>query len=252
MKENSLKELLLKEESYAFRGWDFSHLDGRWDNEELPWNYKQIVLNYLKDNMNMLDMGTGGGEFLLTFNHPYDKTSVTEAYVPNILLCKEILAPKGIKVFPILQDNVLVNVPSGYYDIVINRHESYDEKEVKRVLKNSGIFITQQVGAYNNKDLATFFDPNHQDQFPRMTLIQSIKRLEDEGFEILYMNEYYPKIKFNDLGAIAYFAKIIEWEFLNFSVETLFDKFLILNQELNKNGYIESTEHRFIIVAMKP
>ncbi len=251
MKEKELKEYLLKEERFVFNGWNFSHLKGRWDNEELPWNYKQIVLRYLVDDMNMLDMGTGGGEFLLTLNHPYNKTSITEAYEPNIKICKEVLEPKGIIVYPILQDDVLVNVPSEQYDIVINRHESYDEKEVKRVLINNGMFITQQVGAYNNKDLATFFDPSHQDQFPKMTLKQSIKRLEDEGFEILYENEYYPKIKFYDLGAVAYFAKIIKWEFLNFYVETSFDKFLILSNELIKNGYIESTEHRFIIVAVK-
>jgi hypothetical protein len=251
MKEKILKKLLLKEESYAFSGWDFSHLKGRWDNEELTWNYKQIVLSYLNDNLNMLDMGTGGGEFLLTLNHPYNKTSITEAYEPNIKICKEVLEPKGIQVFPILQDDVLINVPSDHYDIVVNRHESYDEKEVKRVLINNGIFITQQVGAFNNKDLATFFDPNHQDQFPKMTLKQTIERLVNEGFEILYTNEHYPKIKFYDLGAVVYFAKVIEWEFKNFSVEASFDKFLILNDELIKNGYIESTEHRLIIVAVK-
>ena len=64
-------------------------------------------------------------------------------------------------------------------------------------------------------------------------------------------NEAYPKIKFYDLGAIAYFAKIIEWEFINFSVKSNIDKFEILEKELEKNGYIESTEHRFIIIARK-
>ena len=43
-------------------------------------------------------MGTGGGELLLSFNHPYDKTSVTEGYEPNIKLCQEVLSPLGIKV----------------------------------------------------------------------------------------------------------------------------------------------------------
>ena len=110
MKEKELKEYLLKEERFVFNGWNFSHLKGRWDNEELPWNYKQIVLRYLVDDMNMLDMGTGGGEFLLTLNHPYNKTSITEAYEPNIKICKEVLEPKGIIVYPILQDDVLVKM----------------------------------------------------------------------------------------------------------------------------------------------
>jgi hypothetical protein len=238
------------QEKQAFSGWDFSYLDGRWESESLPWDYKEIILNYLDKSMNLLDMGTGGGEFLLTLNHPFDKTSVTEGYQPNILICKSKLEPLGIKVYPV-NDNLLVNVPDKKFDIVINRHESYNELELKRVLKEDGIFITQQVGAYNNKDLATFFDPNHTDQAPEMTLNKSISRLEKAGFKIVFKNEYYPTLKFYDLGAIAYLAKIIKWEFLDFSVEKTFDKFLILKNELDKNGYVKSTEHRFIIVANK-
>ena len=48
------KEVLLKylkeEEEKAvssFSGWDFSYLDGRWSDEDLPWDYKEIVLNAL-------------------------------------------------------------------------------------------------------------------------------------------------------------------------------------------------------------
>lgn len=250
MNDKELMKYLLEEEHHAFVGWDFSHLKGRWDNEFIPWNYKEIVNKYLNDSMNMLDMGTGGGEFLLTLNHPYIKTAVTEAYPPNIKICEEKLSPLGITVYPVKEDNKLINILDNQFDIVINRHESYSETEVKRVLKANGIFITQQVGAYNNKDLATFFDPKHTNQFPQMTLKKSIKRLEEAGFEVIYKEESYPKIHFYDLGAVAFFAKIIEWEFLNFSVKESFDKFKTLQNELNEKGYIESTEHRFIIVAI--
>ena len=43
--------------------------------------------------MKLLDIDTGGGEFLLSLRHPYVKTSATEAYPPNIQLCKETLLP---------------------------------------------------------------------------------------------------------------------------------------------------------------
>ena len=38
MNYSELKELCKKEEYRAFKGWDFSHLDNRWIDEELPWN----------------------------------------------------------------------------------------------------------------------------------------------------------------------------------------------------------------------
>ena len=68
----NLKNIWLKEENNAFQGWDFSYLDRRWQDETLPWNYEEIILKYLKKTDKLLDMGTGGGEFLLSLNHPYN------------------------------------------------------------------------------------------------------------------------------------------------------------------------------------
>ena len=84
-----------------------------------------------------------------------------------------------------------------------------------------------------------------------MTLSLSIDRLKNNKFDIIYSNEYYPTIKFYDLGAIAYFAKIIKWEFINFNVTDNIDKFIVLQKKLKINGYISSKEHRFIIIAQK-
>lgn len=251
MTKDQLLEYLKKEETKAFSGWDFSYLDGRWDDEQLPWDYKQIVLQYLKKEYKLLDIGTGGGEFLLTLNHPYINTTITEGYKPNYLLCKEKLEPLGIKVYNYIGDENFKEIEDNTFDIVINRHESYNEKELYRILKPNGIFITQQVGAFNNNQLSKFFNENQEIQFIELTLEKSIKRLQDNNFDIIYSNEYYPILKFYDLGAIAYFAKIIEWEFVDFSVEKYIDKFMILQKEIKEKGYIASKEHRFMIVCKK-
>lgn len=251
MSKEELLIYLQSEEAKSFSGWDFSYLDGRWESEDLPWDYKTLIKQYLKSDYNLLDMGTGGGEFLLSLNHPYEKTTIIEGYLPNFRICENKLKPLGIKIYNYAGDEKLLLINDNEFDIVINRHESYDETEVYRILKPGGMFITQQVGAYNNKNLAAFFDETHIDQFPEMTLDKSIKRLIDNKFTIIYSDEYYPTLKFHDLGAIAYFARIISWEFLNFNVKDNIDKFLILQDELNTTGYISSKEHRFIIVAKK-
>lgn len=251
MNKEELLMYLKSEEAKSFSGWDFSYLDGRWKSENLPWDYATLIKKYLNNNHKLLDMGTGGGEFLLTLKHPYENTTITEGYLPNYKICEEKLKPLGIKVYNYVGDEKFLLINDNEYDIVINRHESYDETEVYRILKPGGMFITQQVGAYNNKNLATFFDKTHIDQFPNMTLDKSTKRLIDNKFSIIYSDEYFPILKFYDLGAIAYFAKIISWEFLEFNIEDNIDKFLLLQDELNKIGYISSKEHRFIIVAKK-
>ncbi|MFZ5966929.1 MAG: hypothetical protein ACOYVK_07115 [Bacillota bacterium] len=53
------------------------------------------------------------------------------------------------------------------------------------------------------------------------------------------------------MGALVYFTKIIEWEFPGFSVEKCFDKLCKLHDKIEQHGFIDSIEHRFLIVAYK-
>ena len=154
MKEKELIDIWKKEESVAhIHGWDFSHIEGRYTEEtDLPWNYQHIILDYLNPEMKLLDIDTGGGEFLLSLRHPYVKTSATEAYPPNIQLCRETLLPLGID-FRAGDGKDMLPFGDYEFDIVINRHGDFNAKEIHRVLKCGGIFITEQVGAENDREL---------------------------------------------------------------------------------------------------
>lgn len=248
MDYSELRELWKKDEEMSFQGWDFSYLCNRWKEEELPWDYKDILKKYLKPYYRLLDMGTGGGEFLLSLNHSYDKTSVTESYEPNVVLCKEKLSPLGICVRQVYEDDKL---PFGEnsFDMIINRHESYNVKEVKRLLKPDGIFITQQVGGKNNEVLSKRLIKDFSSQYSQINLGNALGELEKNSFDILYKDEYFPYLHFYDVGAIVYFAKIIQWEFPGFSVDNCFSELCQLHEELKEKQYIESYEHRFIVVC---
>ena len=250
-KNEKLKDYLKQEESHAFKGWDFSYIKDRWDGgEKLPWNYEKYLSTYIKKTDCLLDMGTGGGEFLLTLKHPYSLTSVTEGYGPNFELCQRKLEPLGITVKQVYDDDILP-YPSNMFDVVINRHESYDSEEVFRVLKNGGYFITQQVGGKNDNDLSEKLIDNFVPAYPNFDLEHKSKELKKLGFDILVGEEAFTTIRFYDLGALVYFAKIIEWEFPKFSVDFCFDNLLSLQDELEEKSYIEGIEHRFILVAKK-
>lgn len=246
----SIKRKWEIEEEKGFIGWDFSHLDNRIQEEELPWNYKAIINRYLHDHYKLLDMGTGGGEFLLTLKHPYSKTYVTESYLPNVDLCKKKLGKLGIDVRQVTNDSDLP-FDNESIDMIINRHESYDVKEVFRVLKRNGIFITQQVGAMNNLEFSNSLLGTNRIQNPDHAFEVQVENARDVGFEILEAEEYFPFLRFFDIGALVYFAKIIEWEFPEFSVERCFEKLLSLQSIVESNGCVESVEHRFLIVAKK-
>lgn len=252
MNKQYLKSIWKQEEEVAhIHGWDFSHIYGRYEEEkDLPWNYEKIVKEYLKSNLMMMDYDTGGGEFLLTLHHPYDKTSATEGYPPNVELCNEKLLPLGIN-FKECSNPSQIPFEDGTFDLIINRHGDFDAKELFRLLHQNGIFITEQVGGDNDRDFVEMVLPKVDKPFPHLNLTEQRKCFEDAGFEIVQAQEAYRPIKFYDVGAFVWFAHVIEWEFPNFSVDKCFEPLLKMQEMIEKNGWIEGTIHRYLIVAKK-
>lgn len=105
-----------------------------------------------KTDAELLDYDTGGGEFLLSLGHPWQKTSATEGYPPNVELCRETLLPLGIH-FKECQDPAKIPYPDESFDLIINRHGDFDAPELYRLLKSGGVFITEQVGGDNDRYL---------------------------------------------------------------------------------------------------
>jgi len=252
MKFMELKEFWLAEEKKTFQGWDFSYISNRKTEEPLPWNYDRMVHQYLNANSKLLDMGTGGGEHLLTFKHPHNNTCATEAYPPNFELCKRTLTPLGIDVRQVFNDDYLP-FKNDVFDIIINRQAFFDISEVYRLLKPNGLFITQQVGDLNNNELRRFLINDFNEiKGIEHTLESNVALIKSKGLTILNSDECFPNQNFLDVGALVYYAKIIEWEFPNFSVDSCFKQLCLLQSIVEDQGFIESKQHRFIIVAQKP
>lgn len=225
-------------------GWDFSHIHGRYTEEDdLPWNYRETVLQHLHPEMKLLDIDTGGGEFLLALNHPHENTAATEGFSPNVELCRRVLLPLGIDFRP-ADGTEKLPFGNGSFDMVINRHGDFHVGEIYRVLKPGGIFITQQVGAENDRELVELLCGETRMPFPEQYLDVVADQFRDAGFETLDAQESFRPIKFFDVGALVWFARIIEWEFPNFSVESCRNRLLNAQQILEKNGSIEGRIHR--------
>lgn len=252
MDRENLKRLWMEEERAAhIRGWDFSHIRGRYEEEaDLPWNYGALVRTHLKNTMDILDYDTGGGEFLLSLHHPYEKTAATEGYPPNVKLCAGQLLPLGID-FKECRDPARIPFEDASFDLMLNRHGSFDPAEAFRLLRQNGIFLTEQVGGENDRDLVELVLPGTEKPFPHLTLARQRRAFQAAGFHILQAEEAYRPIRFYDVGAFVWFARIIEWEFPGFSVERCFDRLLDMQTLIEKNGQIRGTIHRYLILAQK-
>ncbi len=253
MTHEELRAVWKAEEDIAYiKGWDFSHIHGRYEEEDdLPWDYEKIIRSFLKDDRKLLDYDTGGGEFLLSLHHPYQNTSATEGYTPNVQLCKETLLPLGIDLRE-CADASHIPFEDESFDIIINRHGDFNPDELKRLLRPGGLFITQQVGSENDRELIEAVLPGTPRPFPHDNFPEQKQAFENAGFEILQSDEVFRPIHFYDVGALVWFARIIEWEFPGFSVDRCFDRLLTLQETIERVGRISGTIHRFLIVAKKP
>lgn len=253
MDKKALKKIWLQEEEAAhIHGWDFSHIHGKYDEErDLPWNYREAVERYLRPDMKLLDLDTGGGEFLLSLGHPCENLAATENYPPNAALCEERLLPLGID-FRQADSGGRLPFDSRSFDMIINRHGDFNPEEISRVIKPGGIFVTEQVGAENDRELvALLLKDVPKLPFPEQYLEKARRAFEKSGFCVLEAEEAFRPIRFWDVGALVWFARIIEWEFPGFQVEGCLDNLYRAQEILEREGVIEGRIHRFLLAAKK-
>lgn len=250
MKKSELCEKLMND-NMSFEGWNFSYLTktGRMQSFPLNWNYTNLILPKIKGSKTLLDMGTGGGEYLASLKPLPKFTYATECYKPNVRVAKNNLEPLGVKVMELKNEHELPFY-NNFFDLIINRHEEFTSLEVQRVLKSGGYFITQQVGGLSGHELNTILNapPYTYCDFNFKEILKDILKAE---LNVEYQNEQLSKTRFYDIESIVYYLKAIPWQIANFNVEKYINELYDLSNLIQQNGYFDITSHRFVVVATK-
>lgn len=251
MTDEELFEYLINEVNAKFAGWDFSYLESTRRMHEFPlsWSYYNKVKKNMIGVSSLLDMGTGGGEFLSSLSPLPSNTCATEVYEPNIPVAKERLEPLGVKVWRV-DDDDLLPFHNESFELVINRHESYSAEEVKRILKPQGIFITQQAGGLNDKEINELLQVPKSEYY-NWNLETASRELLEVGLTIIEQKEDFVKTRFYDIGAIVFYLKAIPWQVPDFTVEKYFEQLREIDRMIQKDGFIDFTCHRFLVMANK-
>jgi SAM-dependent methyltransferase len=233
-----------------FSGWDFSHITGRWREEKPSWDYRQRVTACLSQATALLDMGTGGGEFLAALSPLPPVTCASEGYPPNLPIAQARLEPLGVNVYPVGDDDRLPFADQSF-DLVINRHESFDPAEVYRVLRPNGRFLTQQVGGRDNIQLNQWLQSEVKLSYETWNLAAAVQGLTPARFVIVTQQEEYPRTTFHDIGAVVYYLKAIPWQIEGFDVQRERNRLLALHRHICTAGPFITHSHRFYIEAVR-
>ena len=250
LNEDILFEKLEKEYSIKIEGWNFSYLidSGRMQSFPLSWNYQTIIEPYYRKAKTLLDVGTGGGEFLSALEGLPKNTFATEGYAPNVLVAQKKLSKHGIEVRQTIND--ILPFDDIFFDVIINRHASYSEIEIQRVLTSNGFYITQQVGGLNTVDLNMWLGSERKDLSNWCLNTKGI-RLEEVGFVLECQKECITKDRFYDIGAVIYYLKYVPWIFEDFSIKKYWERIYKLAQYIEDEGYVDFIQHRYLLIARK-
>jgi SAM-dependent methyltransferase len=236
--------------SAPFTGWDFSWLDERMVQEEPPWDYTSVVKEHLVNARSLLDMGTGGGEFLASLAPLPPETHATESYPPNQRIAKTRLTPLGVYVHDI-QDKSRLPFDNQYFDLILNRHDDFNPLEIYRTLKPGGRFITQQVGGLNNLEINQVLEDAISFPFTSWSLVSTETELSAAGLIVDRAESAALRTQFLDIGALVYYLKAIPWQVEGFNPVSHAEKLVHLHNYIERQGSFSTTAHRFLILAHK-
>ncbi len=236
---------------HDFSGWDFSHISQRMLEAAPDWDFRRLALDKIKSAGSLLDLDTGGGEFLASLQPLPSCTCATEGYAPNVSVARARLEPLGIQVYDTLA-NVPLPFPGNSFDLVINRHGDYLGSELHRILRPGGVFLTQQVGGKNNLDLNEMLQDRIEFRYSYWTLDCAAQQLEKAGLVIVDRDEAYPRVEFLDIGAVVYYLKVISWQVEGFDLRKYYNRLAAIHNIIQQQGRFVSHSHYFYIEACKP
>ncbi|MED1410770.1 MULTISPECIES: class I SAM-dependent methyltransferase [Bacillus] len=250
MKRDPLFSALLESAKTNFSGWDFSFISetGRMNSEPLSWSYGSAAFQLMQHAKSMLDMGTGGGEFLSMLQPFPSSMYATEGFTPNVPIARKKLEPLGVQVLEVTDDSALP-FHDNQFDFIINRHESYSASEVKRILSPNGVFLTQQVGGLDCAHLNELFGAPLNSEFASWSLETACSELKQSGFTIIEAKEEFPLQRYYDIGAVVYYLKAIPWQIPDFTIERYNEELYRIHEMILQKGYFDVKQHRFIIKA---
>jgi SAM-dependent methyltransferase len=223
------------------RGWDFSGMNVL--RQPVPWEYREVVLRYLRPSDVVLDVGTGGGERLRELAGSFGYGLGIDADPEMVLLARRsrLAGNLGFRV----GSERLESIPETF-DVIIDRHAPFDLNAVAAHLAPGGYFITQQVGEWNMACVKEALD--------RSASPPSIQRqaIAASGLRPLAFMEYDVEYVVRDIESLVFWLHALDVAHADVDGRSALANSATLNRVLAGNvderGFV-TNEHRYLAIA---
>lgn len=125
--------------------WSFSDIN--YMSESFTnWNYEEEVKKKINKESRVLDLGTAGGEKVLKYYPDCREILGTDFSSEMINTANENLTLSGRENISFrVMNNLNMNTPDNYFDLVTARHTITDPKQIYKTLKTGGYLIIRGV-----------------------------------------------------------------------------------------------------------
>lgn len=205
----------MKNEFYIYntiRNWDFSMI--RCEEEYLTnWDMYKILKRTTTKDSRVLDLGTGGGEKVIKYFPEVKEITATD-YSPEMIKTanENLLKTKRKDISFKIMNNLEMDVPDDYFDVVVARHTCIDAKQIYKTLKPNGKLILRGVDKMDCWSLKLLFGKGQGFKDSKPISVIDYENILSAGFRNvelvpIYTREYY-KTK-EDLLALLYKTPIL-------------------------------------------
>ena len=139
------------------KDWDFSKYEI--ESEILTnWDLFKKLNEVATNNSRILDLGTGGGEKVLEYYPECEQILGTDLSPEMIKTATKNLNKSGKKnIYFRVMNNLEMDVPENYFDIVVARNTVTDSSQIYKCLKEGGILLIHGVDMFDCHYLKLMF-----------------------------------------------------------------------------------------------
>jgi SAM-dependent methyltransferase len=248
----TFEQLLAEGAAAPVVGWGFSWFDGRATEQRPSWGYSRILAERMSHAAAALDFQTGGGEVLAEIPNPPPVLVATESWPPNVAVAAGNLRPLGAALI-VASGEAALPFRTGSFDLVVSRHPiSTPWQEIARVMRPGGTFLSQQIGAGQQRELSRALmgslPPPSSKRRPDVAAASAAAA----GLVVTDLRHEVLRTVFYDIAAVVCFLRKVVWTVPDFTVDRYRDRLAQLHEHIQANGSFVSHAHRFLIEAHKP